>query len=150
MEQEFQAGTKKRMEYMSRWRKPSECYLMVNFDDSYDEDNGRGSIGVIIRDSFGRHGCSDKHLYSSPDRRPDGGSVCSKGRIDVSPTYWRQSSYWPIYLIVWTCLKLWGMMGSRLTHQLQYMMGATLYGPDSKRFLSSIQAAGEANQGTHA
>jgi len=35
------------------WRKPPEEYIMLNIDASYDDDNGCGSTGAIIRDSSG-------------------------------------------------------------------------------------------------
>jgi hypothetical protein len=49
----YKSATKQGSRIRQGWRKPREGYLMLNVDASYDEDNGCGSTGAIIRDSHG-------------------------------------------------------------------------------------------------
>jgi hypothetical protein len=49
----FKLAAGKRTNIRQSWRKPPEDYIMLNIDASYDDDNGCGSTGVIIRDSSG-------------------------------------------------------------------------------------------------
>jgi hypothetical protein len=49
----YQMAMKKGSKIRRGWKKPSEGYIMLNIDASFDEDRGCGSTGAIIRDSSG-------------------------------------------------------------------------------------------------
>jgi len=49
----FKMAEGKGLRIRQGWRKPPEGYIMINIDASYDENEGCGSTGVVIRDSSG-------------------------------------------------------------------------------------------------
>jgi hypothetical protein len=49
----FKMAEGKGLRIRQGWRKPPEDYIMINIDASYDENEGCGSTGVVIRDSIG-------------------------------------------------------------------------------------------------
>jgi len=54
----YKLAMKKGAKVRKGWQKPPEGMIMVNVDASFDDDVGRGSTGVVIRDhSRGGDGC---------------------------------------------------------------------------------------------
>ena len=49
----YMLAMKKGVKLREGWKKPSEWNIILNIDASFDEDNGCGSTGAIIRDSSG-------------------------------------------------------------------------------------------------
>jgi hypothetical protein len=49
----YKATMKRRSQIRQGWLKPPEGKVTVNVDAAFDEDEGCGSVGVVIRDSTG-------------------------------------------------------------------------------------------------
>jgi hypothetical protein len=49
----YKAAMKRRSQIQQGWLKPPEGKVTVNVDAAFDEDEGCGSVGVVIRDSTG-------------------------------------------------------------------------------------------------
>jgi ribonuclease HI len=142
----FKMAEGKGLRIRQGWRKPPDGYIIIIIDASYDENEGCGSTGVVIRDSTGRMiAATNSYIPHLTDAQMAEAYAFKEGLMLAQHIGGNR------LIIQSDCMEIVEVMkkgASQQTQLLQYMMNASLFGGGFQE-ISIEHLNREANQVAH-